>query len=261
MRVVAQLVEHPQAGAEVKAFLDVVGDHEDGQLMLLPQPQHQLVHVGADARVECAEGLVQQQNARLAEQSLSNRQTLFHAARQLMRVLLQRVAKADFGEDGFGVLPGLLALAAEQVTGQPALGKADRRHDVLQHGHVREHRVLLKHDAAIRAGFGGNRLAVEQQLAAGGRLGAQQHFQKGALAAAGGADQGDELAFLHVDIQALQYHVVAVALADVLDFNHQWAPWAFHGNRRRDRVASSQSKRKASRVIQATYGRITSIDM
>lgn len=126
------------------------------------------MHVGADARIECAKGFVQQQDARLAEQRLGNRQTLFHAAGQLMRVLLQRVAKADFGEDGFGIQAGLLALAAEQVTGQPALGKADGRHDVLQHGHVRENRVLLEHDAAIRAGLIGNRLAVEQQLTAGG---------------------------------------------------------------------------------------------
>ncbi len=152
----------------MKAFLDVVGDHEDGQLVFLPQAQHQLMHVGADARVECAEGFIQQQNARLAEQGLSNRQTLFHAARQLVRVLFKRVTKAHFGEDGFGIKTRLLALAAEQVAGQAALGKADGGHDVLQHGHVREDRILLEDDAAIRAGLVGNRLAVEQQLATGG---------------------------------------------------------------------------------------------
>jgi len=52
LRVEAHLVEHQQAGAELEAFLEVVGDHEDVHLVAFPQLQDQLVHVGRQAGIE-----------------------------------------------------------------------------------------------------------------------------------------------------------------------------------------------------------------
>ena len=59
--IVPALVEYPQPAAEGKALPQVVGDHEDGQSLLLPQLADQAVHVAANAWVQGAEGLIQQQ--------------------------------------------------------------------------------------------------------------------------------------------------------------------------------------------------------
>lgn len=80
LHVEAGLVEDQQAGAQFEAFLEVVGDHEDGHLVFVPQAQDQPVHVGADAGVEGAEGFVQQQYLRLLDDGLGDGQALLHAA-------------------------------------------------------------------------------------------------------------------------------------------------------------------------------------
>ncbi len=116
MRVVADLVEHQQAGAEVEAFGQVVGDHEYGQFRLAPQLQQQVMHVLANAGVERAEGFVQQQHAGFHDQCLSDRQPLLHATGQLRWVLVQRVAQTDFSQQ----LRGLLACLAFGPTEQTA---------------------------------------------------------------------------------------------------------------------------------------------
>ncbi|MNG13135.1 hypothetical protein D3C84_967950 [compost metagenome] len=73
------------------------------------------MHVFADARVEGAEGLVQQQDTRLHDQCLGDRQPLLHAAGQLRRVLIQRMAQADLVQQLRGVFAGLALGAAKQA--------------------------------------------------------------------------------------------------------------------------------------------------
>jgi len=52
LRVEPHLVEHQQARAELEAFLEIVGDHENVHLVAFPQLQDQLVHVGRQAGIE-----------------------------------------------------------------------------------------------------------------------------------------------------------------------------------------------------------------
>ncbi len=75
------------------------------------------MHVLADARVECAEGLVEQQHAGLHDQRLGDGQALLHAAGQLRRVLVQRMAEADLVQHLRGLLAGI-ALAVTKQTAQ-----------------------------------------------------------------------------------------------------------------------------------------------
>ena len=61
-------------------------------------------------------------------------------------------------------------------------------------------------------GSGCHRLAVDEQLAACGLLDAEQHAQERRLAAAGGADDGDELMVGDREIQILEHDLRAVFL-------------------------------------------------
>ncbi len=80
LRVAPQLVEGEQARAKLEALLDVVRDHEDGHAVVHPRLQDQFVHVGGDTRIERAEGFIEQQDLRLANHRLRDRQALLHAA-------------------------------------------------------------------------------------------------------------------------------------------------------------------------------------
>ena len=107
------------AGAELERFAQIVGDHEHGHTGLGEQTQHELVHVGADARVEGAEGLVEQQHLGLLDQRLGDGEALLHAAGELRRVLVVGAVEADMGEDLATALVGGAAGGAEQAAEQP----------------------------------------------------------------------------------------------------------------------------------------------
>src|SRR3569623_3741587 len=102
---------------------------------------------------------------------------------------------------------------------------------------MRKPRIALKDDAAVGAGFAGQRLAVQQQFATARGFLPEQHAQKRAFAAAGGADDGAELGTRDGEIAALENPLVAVFLPEIA--NAERAPAAFaHGNRRRDNTRS-----------------------
>ncbi|MCY1382644.1 hypothetical protein D9M69_706830 [compost metagenome] len=91
-----------------------MGDHEHRQLRLAPQLQEQGVHVFADARIEGTERFVEQQHAGFHDQRLGDGQPLLHAAGELRRVLVQRVAEPHFVQQHRGLFPRLFFSAAEQ---------------------------------------------------------------------------------------------------------------------------------------------------
>ncbi|MNN88203.1 hypothetical protein D3C81_2058580 [compost metagenome] len=96
---------------------------------------------------------------------------------------------------------------------------------------MREHRVALEHHAAARVRFAGKRLAVEKDFAAARALLAEQQAQEGGLAAAGGADQGAELALVHLQVEAFEDHVAVVFLPDAFHFDEAHAlPPSYQGN-------------------------------
>jgi hypothetical protein len=75
-------VEGEHSGAKLERLADVVGDQEHGHAGRAPKADDQLVHVVADAGVERAERLVEQQNSGLEDQRLCDREPLLHAARE-----------------------------------------------------------------------------------------------------------------------------------------------------------------------------------
>ena len=152
------------------------------------------LHARAGLRVERAERLVHQQDARLVDQRARDGQALAHAARQLMRVGI-----GEFGEAHQFQPQKRVALGADV----PHAVHLRAEHHVLFHREPREQRVALKHHAAILAGAGDG-LAVEQHLAAALSVEAGERADQRGFAAAGRADDADELAPMHLKIDIAQ---------------------------------------------------------
>ena len=134
-------------------------------------------------------GLVHQQNAGPEQERGGNRYPLLHPAGELGRVFLLRALQAHLLQPFLG---------AVEAFGAGDASKLQAEGDIVNHGQVRQQRVFLVHQPAVRARFG-HRLALHQHLAAGGwevRFQAGDNAQQGGLAAAGWADDGDQ--FAHV---------------------------------------------------------------
>ncbi len=158
----------------------------------------------AGQRVERAERLVHQQHARLDRQRAGDADALLHAAGDLARQLVLRRQQADKIERGAGALGQLGALFRR------AENPLHRQVHVLEAGQPGQQRVVLEHHGAVRAGPGDFALGAQQHAA--GRAGqAGDQVQQGGLAAAGMADQGDELALLHRQVDVAQRDEGALA--------------------------------------------------
>ena len=109
----------------------------------------------------------------------------------------------------------LLHLAADVLLRH--LLHPEREGDVLEDGHVRVERVALEHhgDAALHRRQVVDPLAVDDDVARGRVLEPGDHAQQRRLAAAGRADEDDELALAHVERDALHHVDVAEAFDDV----------------------------------------------
>jgi hypothetical protein len=135
--------------------------------------------------------------------SARHRDPLLLAARELGRPALPEIRELDHVER---------LLDPRFDLGRPGFAHLERERQVLVYRHVREQRVILEHDAdvaPVRRDVA-DRPAIEDDLAMGHRLEAREHHQAGGLARAGRAEQGQELAARHVEIEAAHDQRVAV---------------------------------------------------
>src|SRR5207247_1523748 len=96
--------------------------------------------------------------------------------------------------------------------------------DVLPHGHPRKEGEVLEHHAAVAARAGDGRV-VDAHVAGGGLFETRDDPQQGRLAAAGRADQADELALVDEQVDMVQglYPLVAdlEGLVDIRDLEER----------------------------------------
>jgi hypothetical protein len=178
-----------------------VGDEHDGDAAAGPDRQQLALELLSGERIERAERLVHQQDAGIVGEHARNGDALLHAAGELVRVAIGGALEAyEFHE----LVGDRLHLGARQ----PPLARAEA--DVLAHRHPGEQRVVLEHHAAVAAGAA-DALAVDEDLAAGWLLEAGDDAQHSGLAAAGSADQTDELALRDGRIDAAERFDLAVA--------------------------------------------------
>ena len=159
---------------------------------LAPYPQQLEVQLVARHRVERPEGLVHQEQWRIEQQGPAERGSLLHASRQLAGPLVGEVVEADEPQQHLGAGPVAGRVEARQLGGQQ---------HVVEDGPPSEQDRRLKDHP-----HGGNRTddraPVHGDATGRGRPQSRDDPQQRRLAAAGGADQGDQLTAIdrHADV-------------------------------------------------------------
>ena len=182
-----------------------------GAVVDLAQPAAELA---ADLRVERAERLVEQQDARLDGERAGERHALPLAAGELTgKALLQAGELHEVEEVQHALADFRLGRAAAAGPHRQAEG------DVVEHRHVAEQRVMLEYEADIAlTQVEAERILLAEENASGGRLvEAGEDAQQRGLAGAGRAEQREKLARRHAQRNVVQRGRVAKSLHDVLD--------------------------------------------
>ena len=198
--------------------------------------------------IQCAERLIHQQKVRPRHQRPGNRDTLLHAAGQLAGVGAGKVLQAHQIEQRIGAATGgfHVRLAVYRVGDHLQL---TAELDVLGHRQPGVEAVVLEHHGAVNAGAV-NRLAAQQEVAAAVGFQPGHDAQQGRLAAAGGANKGDELVRLYLKVNVTQRLDGLVAGSKLLAHVADADAGLVHG------LTSSASGRRGDRAS-GTPGRST----
>ena len=194
----------------------VVGDDDKRRALVARQLQHQLEHAVGGAAVQVAGGLVGQHAGRLGDQCAGNRDTLAFAAREFRRPVLQPVLQPDAAQAS--------SVAARALSGGRHAPDPQRHGDVVQRAELGQQVVELVDETqvpvaqiALHAGAQLRQVLAHQlHAAAGGRIERAQQVQQGALAGTRGADDGQRLAGVHLQVDALQHRHVEPAFGETL---------------------------------------------
>ena len=186
--------------------------------------QHQFEHLTGGMPVEIAGGFIGQHAAWLGHQRTRQCSALALATRELARHMLQPFTQADFTQHGGGFLHRLgLGHAPDQ----------QRHGDILQRAEFAQQMVKLVDKAQERIahltalGFGQcrHRSSHHTDRSAGGHIQSAQQMQQGALARAGGTDDGDDFTRANANLHIAQHlqgsRPLAVAAAERLAAQHR----------------------------------------
>ena len=169
-----------------------MGDEGGGDAELALERLDLGPHVGAQLRIEIGERLVHQEDARLADDGAAEGDALLLAAGELARLPAQQVL--DLEQLGGLLDPPLALLLADLLD-------LERVEQVVVRAHVRVERVLLENegDVSVLRLDTDHALVVDADVARVRLLQPGDHAQRGRLAAAGGAEQHQELSVAHLE--------------------------------------------------------------
>src|SRR5688572_27425334 len=214
---------HGDAVRHEDRLVDVVRDEEHRLAVGLPDAEQELLHQSARLVVERAERLVEEEDLRIVGERTGERCALLHAARELLRVVIFEAFEADLGDQCIGLLrcgPG-----SEQ--------------DIVPNAQPRKQRIGLEHHAAIRT-RAIDRLSVEEYAPGAGGLQPGDNAKQGRLAAAGRAEQAQEVVVFDAQIDALQRPRRGECLGDA--FDGELAQARLQANTRRLRALNRKSE-------------------
>ena len=172
----------------------------------------------AELGVQVGERLVQTDDRRLGDERAGDGDALLLAAGELRHGFPELlVRKIDLFGDGadFFVHLGLLHFLDAQT-----------ERDVVVHGHRREERVALEHDAdvPILDGHMGDVLIADEHLALRRLDEAGNGAERCRFAAAGRAEEREEFALFYLDVDVVQRGEVAEFDDDVIEPDHSGIP-------------------------------------
>ena len=208
------LVEYGDAVGQGQGFLLIVGDVDGGDAEI-PLHLFQLVaQLYAQLGVQIGQGFVHADDGGARYQRAGNGYALLLAAGQLADRLFQLlIGKIYLLGD---VTHLLVDLGLAQLLDFQAEG------DVVVYRHGGEQGVALEHDADVPLfdRHPGNIPAVDAHGAADRLDEARDGAQRGGLAAAGRAEEGEEFAFLHIHVDVMQRFKITEFDDNVLQFDH-----------------------------------------
>ena len=193
----ATLRHDTDAVADGQRLLLVVGDEQGGDADLGLDPADLVAQRGAHLGVERAERLVEQQHLGLHGQRPGERDTLLLAAGELVRVALGRAAPSSTSSSISATRLSALGLAASGVC-------ADRTRRSWPRSGWGTGCSSGTPCPCCACAAGSRVMSVppDQDRRRVGELEAGGDAQRGGLAAPARAEQGDQLAFLHLEIEA-----------------------------------------------------------
>ena len=187
---------HDHAVGELHGFVDVVGDEDDGLALRLPDAQQFAAHDQAGDGIERAEGLVEEEHVGVHRQGARHFEPLLHAAGELGGIGLFKAFEADHLDV---VGDALRAFRRGELEEAEA--------DIAFDGEPGKDAALLEDEDA--AGIGsGDYLAIDADLSAGGGEEAGHGAEQRRFAAAGGAEEADELSFGNFEVDVFEHGVL-----------------------------------------------------
>ncbi len=206
------MVHDDHVVGDLHRLLLIVRDEDRRRVRLVVQTPQPAAELTADACVEGAERLVQQQHLRLGRERTGERHSLPLAARQLSRIAVAEPFELHEREQ--------LGDARADLVARP-LAHLQAERDVVANRHVLERGVVLEDepDAALLRGERGRVLAGEQDLAAVRPLEARDDPEQRRLARPGGAEQRGQRPAFDLDRDIVERLEVTEALRDVADLN------------------------------------------
>ena len=188
------VVDDRQAVAELVGLLHVVRGEEDG-LALLVELAEDLPQRETALRIEAGGGLVEEQRGRTVHDRPRDHEALRHAARERGDRFRRPLAEAELLEQTRGLGPG-------RLRGHPEESAVEV--EVLPHAERAVERVALGHHAdhlLRRGGVLDHVDAADERPAARGDDPGGQHARRGGLAGTVGAEQTEDLALVHLEVE------------------------------------------------------------
>ena len=188
----------------------VVGDVDEGGVDALAQLDDLRAHLVAQLGVQVGQRLVHQEHLGITDDGAADGHALALAAGQRLGLAVQVLGDVQ----NLGRLPHLLV---DLLLGY--LAQLQGEGHVLIYGHVGVQGVALEDhgDVPVLRLHVVHPLAADDQIALGDILQAGDHPQRGGLAAAGGADQDDELLVRNLQVEVVNRgHLVVIDLLHIL---------------------------------------------
>src|ERR1017187_6322909 len=198
----AAFIDDGHAVAEFLRLFDVVGSEQDGAL-LAAQVQYELVDFEAGLGVEAGRGLVEKEHLRVVEQGQRQGEPLLLPA-------------GEFAVLGVALLPELQALQELVAIHGAGVEGVEELHGLVDLDFLLEVGGLQADaDAVLElAGLHLGIAAEDADASAGAGAQAFEDFDSGGLTGAIGAEQAEDFAGAHFEIDALDGRKTAVALAE-----------------------------------------------
>ena len=196
-----------------------MGDEDGSDPGLKLDAADLFAHLNAQAGIQVAERLIQEQQIRLFDQRTGDRHTLLLAAGKLARFAVKEVVHMDqFRHFKSSFLPFILGYILD----------LQRESNVLHHGHMRIKGIVLEDetDTAVSRFHIGHIAVIKPDLTARDRNNARKHIQNGGLTASGRAQKAGQFTGIQYGVEVFNRCCFSKMLREIFkSYFHKITPF------------------------------------